>query len=664
MRLRLSIFVWTVLIAALTPALAEKRVALVIGNSDYQNVAPLTNPSNDAAAIAAILTKANFDVVDAKSNLTGIEMKRTLRDFGNKVRDADVAVIYYAGHGIELEGSNYLIPVDAKLEIDTDVLDEAFPLDRFVVAADPAKQLRLIILDACRDNPFNKTMKRTIGSRAVGRGLAKVEPTNPNTLIAFAAKAGSTASDGEGRNSPFAAALVNHMTKPGLDLRKAFGYVRDDVLKATSNKQEPFVYGSLGGNDVSLVPAVVAAPTVSTQQTDPNSALRRDYELAERVGTREAWDYFIATYPDSFYAKLAHAQRNKLAAEEARKAATEKAKAAQEEQTRLAIEGAKKAEQEKAAAEARKAEQQRVAAELAKKAEEAKLAEAEKAKAAALAKAEQQARVAAEKKVADDAKAAETARLAAEKKTAEQKAGDDKPIGPVAVLTPDQSAPKPDAPVTVADIPKQLQIELKRAGCYLGATDGNWNAAAQKSLDLFNKNAKTKFDIKLASADALDAVKAKQGRVCPLLCEWGYKADGDRCTKITCRAGYEVGDDNTCEKIEVKKKPEPVAKRDDTAKPAADGKPSQSPSATSSKQPCTMAAVGSTGQATHSSYSCSNSKPADSKAAANSGNREALYARCRAKYGATPAGSNNAAHNGITGGNFAAVEACVARGGS
>jgi uncharacterized caspase-like protein len=609
LRLRLSIFVWTVLIAALTPALAEKRVALVIGNSGYQNVAPLTNPSNDAAAIAAILTKANYDVVDAKSNLTGIEMKRTLRDFGNKVRDADVAVIYYAGHGIELEGSNYLIPVDAKLEIDTDVLDEAFPLDRFVVAADPAKQLRLIILDACRDNPFNKTMKRTIGSRAVGRGLAKVEPTNPNTLIAFAAKAGSTASDGEGKNSPFAAALVKHMTKPGLDLRKAFGYVRDDVLKATSNKQEPFVYGSLGGNDVSLVPAVAtAAPATSAQQTDPNSALRRDYELAERVGTREAWDYFIATYPDSFYAKLAQAQRNKLAAEEARLAATEKAKAAQEEQTRLAIEGAKKAEQEKAAAEARKAEQQRVAAELAKKAEEAKLAEAEKAKAAVLAKAEEQARIAAEKKTADEAKAAEIARLAAEKKTAEQKpaeqkTGDDKPVGPVAALNPDQSAPKPDAPVMLADIPKQLQIELKRTGCYTGATDGNWNAAAQKSLDQFNRNAKTKFDVKLASADALDAVKAKQGRVCPLVCEWGYKADGDRCTKITCRKGYEVGDDNTCEKIEVKKKPTPAATttRNDVAaeKPKAEAR---------SKPRCDNASsgTGSMSSAMNPSYSVHN----------------------------------------------------------
>ncbi|WP_425989485.1 caspase family protein [Afipia sp. DC4300-2b1] len=623
--MRRLLLVWTFLTAALTPALAEKRVALVIGNSDYQNVAPLTNPSNDAAAIAAILTKAGFDTVDAKSNLSGIEMKRTLREFGNKVRDADVAVIYYAGHGIELEGTNYLIPVDAKLEIDTDVLDEAFPLDRFIVAADPAKHLRLVILDACRDNPFNKTMKRTIGSRAVNRGLAKVEPANPNTLIAFAAKAGSTASDGEGKNSPFATALVKHLVKPGLDLRKAFGFVRDDVLKVTNNKQEPFVYGSLGGNDVSLVPAVAAAPPVSAQQMDPNSSLRRDYELAERVGTREAWDYFIATYPDSFYAKLAQAQRNKLAAEEARLAATEKAKTAQEEQTRLAIEGAKKAEQDKAAELARKAEQQRVAAELAKKAEEAKLAEAEKAKAAALAKAEERARAAADKKAAEDARVADAARLAAEKKaaerkTTEQKASDDKPIGPVAALTPDQSAPKPDAPVIVADVPKQLQIELKRAGCYAGATDGNWTAAAQKSLDLFNKNAKTKFDIKLANADALDAVKAKQGRVCPLVCEWGYKADGDKCSKITCRAGYEVGDDNTCEKIEVKKKPEPVAKRDEPVRGEKPEKTAQKPAL----------------------------------------NREALYARCSARMPPIINGSASAMSMQT---QYAAFEACIASGG-
>ncbi len=108
-----------------------------------------------------------------------------------------MAVIYYAGHGIELDGTNYLIPVDATLETDTDVLDETLSLDRVLFAVEPAKQLRLVILDACRDNPFAKTMKRTVGSRAIGRGLAKVEPSSPNTMIAFAAKAGSTASDGD-----------------------------------------------------------------------------------------------------------------------------------------------------------------------------------------------------------------------------------------------------------------------------------------------------------------------------------------------------------------------------------------------------------------------------------------------------------------------------------
>src|SRR5213079_1615944 len=118
-------------------------------------------------------------------------------------------------HGIELDGNNYLIPIDATLETDADVLDETLPLDRVLFAVEPARHLRLFILDACRDNPFAKTMKRTIASRAVGRGLAKVEPSSPNTMIAFAAKSGSTASDGDGKNSPFALALVDHLAKPG-----------------------------------------------------------------------------------------------------------------------------------------------------------------------------------------------------------------------------------------------------------------------------------------------------------------------------------------------------------------------------------------------------------------------------------------------------------------
>lgn len=540
-------------------AFAEKRVALVIGNSAYKNVARLSNPANDAAAVAAMLKSAGFDTVETKLNLTVSELRKTLRDFGSKSRDADVAVVYYAGHGIELDGNNYLIPIDATLETDADVLDETLPLDRVLFAVEPAKHLRLVILDACRDNPFAKTMKRTIAARAIGRGLAKVEPSSPNTMIAFAAKAGSTASDGDSKNSPFATALVDHLAKPGLDLRKAFGFVRDDVLKATSNAQEPFIYGSLGGNDVALVPA----PAVVATPVDQDAPMRRDYEFALQVNSRPVWDAFIDKHPSGFYTALAKAQRDKLAAEAARIEATSKAKAALEEQTRLAIEGAKAAEQARAAEQAKAAERARIAAELTKKAEEEKVAEAERVKAAAMAKAAEQ--EAARVKAVEEAKVAAEAKATAEKKVREEK---------LATLTP--PADKSDQAATV-DLPRSLQFELRRVGCNIGAVDGNWNAAAQKALGLFNKHAGMKLDVKVASVDALDAVRNKPSRICPLICDHGFRADGERCVKISCGAGLFVNDNNECEKTKVApQRPEPkqaIVRRsqEPNSRPAAAG---------------------------------------------------------------------------------------------
>src|SRR5260221_1162885 len=237
-RFVLRVFLAVALFLLAQPAFAEKRVALVLSNSAYQNVAPLTSPVNDGTVMAATLKDAGFDVVDFRRDLPAAETRRALRDFADRARDADIAVVYYAGHGIEVDGTNYLIPVDAKLERDTDVYDEAFSLERVLLAIEPAKQLRLVILDACRDNPFAKVMKRTVASRAVGQGLAKVEPTSPNMLIAYSAKAGSTALDGDANNSPFTIALAKHLTTPGLDVRRAFGFVRDDVLKTTSYRQE------------------------------------------------------------------------------------------------------------------------------------------------------------------------------------------------------------------------------------------------------------------------------------------------------------------------------------------------------------------------------------------------------------------------------------------
>lgn len=522
-----------------SPAFADKRFALVIGNGTYDKVPRLGNPANDAALIADTLTKAGFDNVDVRRDLKLADMRRALRDFLDRSRDADVAVVYYAGHGIEVDGTNYLIPIDAVLDRDVDVYDEALSLDRVLVAVEPAKKLRLVILDACRDNPFMRSMKRTVASRAIGRGLAKVEPTSPNTLIAFASKAGSTASDGDGKNSPFTKALVNHVTKPGLDLRKAFGYVRDDVLKSTGNKQEPYLYGSLGGDDLSLVPArqMSTAP-----QADPQSAVRRDYELALQAGDRDGWEAFLQAYPDGFYANLAKVQLKKIVAEEVRAAAAEKARSAEQEKARLAAEGARQAEIAKAAAAAKAAEEASAAAEKAKRIEQEKAIAAEKARVAE----QEKARLAAERaKQAEQEKAAaaEKARLAAETAAEDKKQQ-------LAAVVPTDRQEKPSI-----DLPRALQAELRRVGCNTGPVDGNWNTASQKSLDLFNKHAGMKLDVKIATGDALDVVKGKTGRVCPLTCERGYRADGDRCVKITCRAGLALNDDGDCEKIEAKKPP-------------------------------------------------------------------------------------------------------------
>jgi hypothetical protein len=294
---------------------AEKRVALVIGNGAYQNVAKLANPIKDATAVAEMFKKAGFDWVKMRQDVGNLEFKRALREFNDAAQDADIAVVYYAGHGIQIRDINYMIPVDAKLASEIDAEDEAVSLDRIQQALEDVKRLRLIILDACRDNPFGRTMKRRVAMRGIAGGLAKTEPTLSDTLIAYAAKAGSTADDGDAQNSPFAAALIKNLAIPGLDIRLAFGRVRDEVMKRTGNRQEPFVYGSIGGDAISLVPAPVQP------KVEALSDVKGDYELVERIGTKKAWEVFLSSHKDGLYAELARAQLAKL------KQAEEKAQA-------------------------------------------------------------------------------------------------------------------------------------------------------------------------------------------------------------------------------------------------------------------------------------------------------------------------------------------------
>ncbi len=308
--LAMGVFGAVALALGLDSALAaEKRVALVVGNSNYRNVARLPNPERDATSMAKLFRDAGFDTVVEANNVGNLDFKRAIRKFEDASQDADIAVVYYAGHGIEVGGVNFLVPTDAKLASDRDAEDEAISLNRVVESVDFAKRLRLIILDACRDNPLVASMKRlrrNTAMRGIASGLGKVEPTSTDTLIAYAAKAGSTAEDGDGAHSPFTTALLDNLTIPGLDVRLAFGRVRDEVLKITNRRQEPFVYGSLGGGNISLVPAPVTAkaPEVSKVKTD--------YELVAQIGSKKAWEVFLDTYKTGFYADLAREQLAKL----------------------------------------------------------------------------------------------------------------------------------------------------------------------------------------------------------------------------------------------------------------------------------------------------------------------------------------------------------------
>jgi hypothetical protein len=349
---------------------------------------------------------------------------------------------------------------------------------------EPARRLRLIILDACRDNPFVRTVRRTSETRSIGRGLGKIETTPSDTLIAYAAKAGSTAADGDAEHSPFTTALLKNLTAPGLDLRIALGRVRDDVIESTGNKQEPFVYGSLGGATVSLVPEGPASPPAAVAATPPvfdaKADARRDYELAAQVDTKETWDSFLAIHGTGFYADLARGQRNKLLAAES-KVATRSPPA-----------------------------------------------------------------------VPQTPKAADPAQEAAPSSA---------PATVLGSVEPTASPPKAGDP---AEVTRRLHTELKRLGCYLGATDASWSSDSRRALAQFNKHAREQLNTRVASLDALSVVRTKTGRVCPLECRHGYRADNDACVKIVCRSGFAVGEDGQCERERERKPKAKTASRPDT----------------------------------------------------------------------------------------------------
>jgi uncharacterized caspase-like protein len=322
------------LLAALwaLPAHAERRVALVIGNSAYEHVPQLANPKNDAADMAKKLEELGFEVVFGE-NLDLMGMRTVVREFVDKIEGADLSLFFYAGHGLQVNGANYMAPTDAKLASYNHLDFEAFPMDLVLSAMERSTKVNLVFLDACRDNPLAENLARSMGTRssAVGRGLAKLG-SGVGSLIAFATQPGNVALDGDGRNSPFTTALLNHLGTPGQSVTDDLIQVRKEVLDATAGKQVPWDNSSLTGPVIlkekpKEEPKVELAPAAEAKAPQPDNSVEITFwNSIKDSGNPSYFEAYLQQYPTGAFGALAKVKLAELKAQQEQAEADAKAK--------------------------------------------------------------------------------------------------------------------------------------------------------------------------------------------------------------------------------------------------------------------------------------------------------------------------------------------------
>ncbi|MBR0868083.1 caspase domain-containing protein [Bradyrhizobium sp. YCK136] len=291
-------------------AYAEKRVALVIGNGAYKNAPRLPNPTNDASDVAAALAKSGFDVI-FETNLDQLGMQEASIRFARQARSADVALFYFSGHALQFAGVNYLLPVDAVLRDEAD-LRRMSRADQILADLQQAKNLRILVLDACRDNPFVEELKRSIGrsrSFEIGRGLSKLESPD-GTIISYATQSGRTADDGSGRNSPYTSAFLRRIVEQD-NVTTIFQRIGADVYEKTRGAQVPELSLSFFGEYYLNGRGETVAPVVpSLAPADPCAHAAEHWKSAELLGIA-AYEDHIARFSTCSFADLA---RSKIAA--------------------------------------------------------------------------------------------------------------------------------------------------------------------------------------------------------------------------------------------------------------------------------------------------------------------------------------------------------------
>ncbi len=549
-------------------AWAERRVALVVGNSNYKSPGiSLPNPRNDAEDVSAVLKTLGFEVkttVDASKR----DMDLALADFARRATDADAALFFYAGHAMQFQGRNYLMPTDAELEDEISVRYQMVGLQDVTAALDRANGVKIMILDACRNNPLANRLQGALrGLSSPTRGLARIDKTQ-GMVVAYATAADEVAQDGQGRNSPFTAALLKRLQEPGLEIEMMFRRVAADVNAQTGGRQRPettisllseyylnqndrIVFERMNKDDRTALRDFIArypsSPLVNNalHQLDVLERIAREREEERRKADEEA---------RRKAAEAAAAEARRRAEEAAAAEARRKADEAEAERKAAEAAEAKRKADEAAAAEARRkadeAEAERKAAEAAeakRKADEAAAAEARrkadeaearrKAAEAAEAKRKADEAAAAEaKRRADEAAAAEARRRADEVAEAKRKADEAdakrKADERVANLeqkpdVPPASAPAPvttapglaEPPAAKANRPEQIrevQAELRRLGCFEGKPDGQLNEATRNAVEAWWKHTARKTVVEINITDEfIKELKQQRREICP-----------------------------------------------------------------------------------------------------------------------------------------------------
>jgi uncharacterized caspase-like protein len=503
-------FMTAAALALSVEASASKRVALVIGNSAYQHAGVLANPSNDATDMGAALNELGFKVV-VGNDLDNRGMREKIREFAAELRGADVAMFFYAGHAVQVNGRNYLAPIDTKLEFESDVDFETIPIEFIQRQMEREVETILVFLDACRDNPISRSLKAASRSNGTGKGLAEEKLSAAGTFIAFSTDPGNVALDGKGRNSPFAKALVENIKRPGVEISTMMTDVRVQVRAETNGAQTPWTNSSLLGHFYFNPAAPAQQPAgenvaaldsnAATQNgTQPANGAKVDdarvaalaWESVKDSTSVEALEYFLASFGDTFYGGLARLRIEQLKGGKTA-SSTDNAKD-------TAIAGTTTSTE-------------------AKPAEEAATTEGET-------------------KLAEETK--------------------------VASLATEEPARSVEPEFDRREVARGIQQELQRLGCSAGKVDGLWGDKSVRALDSLSRSA----GIKLVSADPkpelLDQLRDHKGKGCAVICSAKETVKNGRCVAKVCPAGQQLSSKGSCftpKTKQAKAEPEPRKKR-------------------------------------------------------------------------------------------------------